>query len=264
MPKPTVSPFNLARDRERAVTDIRRDGYCVLPRLVGAEDCARLRSVSMELATDPEPPLEYEAETGYPGAPASLQSPGGKTLRRLRSIYERHPLYREHARRPDILSIISEILDPPIVLSGAHHNCVMFKDPRYGSETGWHQDMRYWRFARPELITAWLALTDAGADAGCLHFIPGSHRMDFAAERFDAEQFFRPGIQANAALLETAVSAPLRIGDVVLFHSRLLHAAFRNSSPNTRVSLIFTYHSRNNAPVPNTRSAAAPEIPITG
>ncbi|MCR9141269.1 MAG: phytanoyl-CoA dioxygenase family protein [bacterium] len=255
-----TGPFLNQDDRDRAIQSFQRDGYCVLPKLCAADFCDELLGLSLELAIDPAPPVEYEADTGYPGAPASRKSPGGKTLRRLRAIYDRHPLIQQQAGHPAILDIVSEILEPPIAMSRAHHNCVMFKDPRYGSETGWHQDMRYWRFAKPELITAWLALTEAGPDGGCLRFVPGSHRMDFAADRFDSEQFFRPELPENAELLESAEAVPLEVGDVVLFHSRLLHAALRNSADQTRVSLIFTYHCQNNAPVAGTRSDQDPVL----
>ncbi len=247
-------------DVRAKIEAFQRDGFCVLRGLRSGADCARILERAMTLAQDPSPPLEYEAETGYPGAPTSLEAPGGRTLRRIRSIYERDPLFQEQARHPEIVRLVAGLLQTPLALSQAHHNCVMFKDPRYGSETGWHQDMRYWRFERPELVTAWLALTDAGEDAGCLYFVPESHRLDFEAERFDEEQFFRPEHPENARLLERAQAVPLKIGDVVLFHSRLLHAAYRNRSARKRVSLIFTYRSQNNRPLPGTRSAADDDV----
>ena len=62
----------------------RRDGYLVLPAMVGAEARARMRAVVEAQLHDAVPPLEYEAEVGYPGAPDSLDAPGGRTVRRLK------------------------------------------------------------------------------------------------------------------------------------------------------------------------------------
>lgn len=246
---------------EKHIAAFRRDGYLYLPAFRETDE---LLALADRLATEAAPPLEYEAETGYPGAPPSIDAPGGRTLRRLRGIYARHSLFQEHARDPRVLSLLHELLAPELLLSQAHHNCLMFKDPRYGSSTDWHQDMRYWRFARPDLISSWLALNPAGPEGGCLYFVPGSHTLEFRADQFDREQqFFRADTVENQALLAQALPVPLAAGDLVLFHSRLLHAATRNTTTAVRKSLIFTYHSADNAPQPGTRSAATPDVSLS-
>ena len=57
------------------------------------------------------------------------------------------------------------------MLSQCHHNCVMTKHPGC-SATLWHQDIRYWSFDRPELISAWFALDQEEAVNGALRVIP--------------------------------------------------------------------------------------------
>ena len=73
----------------------------------------------------------------------------------------------------------------------AHHNCVMTKQPRFSSDTGWHQDVRYWHFERPELVNVWVALGDETPENGCLRVIPGTHAGTFRPEQFDAAKFLR-------------------------------------------------------------------------
>ncbi len=246
---------------QQQIAAFRRDGYLHLPAFCKTDE---LLALADRLAAQAAPPLEYEAETGYPGAPPSIDAPGGRTLRRLLGVYARHPLFQDHARDPRVLGLLSELLAPELMLSQAHHNCLMFKDPRYGSSTDWHQDIRYWRFARPDLISSWLALNPAGPEGGCLYFVPGSHSMQFRADQFDSEQqFFRTDTAENRALLDQAVPIPLAAGDLVLFHSRLLHAATRNTTGVVRKSLIFTYHGADNAPEPGTRSAATLDVSLS-
>ncbi|MEM8709829.1 MAG: tetratricopeptide repeat protein, partial [Planctomycetota bacterium] len=55
-----------------------------------------LLALADRLAVQAAPPLEYEAETGYPGAPPSVDAPGGRTLRRLLGVYARHTLFQNH------------------------------------------------------------------------------------------------------------------------------------------------------------------------
>ena len=138
----------------------------------------------------------------------------------------------------------------------------MTKFPGYGSETGWHQDIRYWSFDRPELVTTWLALGEESSENGSLTVIPGSHRMDFDRGQFDAALFFRSDVERNVSLMESAQSIELNAGDVIFFHSRLLHSAGQNCTDSVKLSLVFTYHAYSNRPIQGTRSAEHPDIDI--
>jgi phytanoyl-CoA hydroxylase len=69
---------------------------------------------------------------------------------------------------------------------------MMTKNPSYSSITNWHQDIRYWSFERPELVSVWLALGREYFENGCLLVLPGSHAMEFAAEQFDENLFCVP------------------------------------------------------------------------
>ena len=123
----------------------------------------------------------------------------------------------------------------------AHHNCIMTKEPRHSSDTGWHQDIRYWSFERPELVSVWLALTSETTKNGCLRLIPGSHRLNLDRERFDQDLFLRPELPENQALIEKAVWAELEPGDVLFFHARTFHAASRNHTDRAKFSVVFTF-----------------------
>jgi len=56
---------------------------------------------------------------------------------------------------------------------------MIYKPPLHGGATPWHQDQAY---HDPGLIfrsvNFWMPLDDAAVDNGCMHFIPGSHRLD--------------------------------------------------------------------------------------
>src|SRR5690606_8851150 len=132
----------------------------------------------------------------------------------------------------------------------------------FSSDTGWHQDIRYWSFARPELISLWLALGPERQENGCLQLIPGSHRMPFSPQSFDDALFFRSDWEANQPVLESRILAELNPGDALFFHCRTLHAATRNHMPQTKYSVVFTFRSLDNPPAPGSRSALSPELLI--
>jgi phytanoyl-CoA hydroxylase len=221
-----------------------------------------MREVALHHLAEPRLPVEYETDTQYPGAPASIDAPGGRTVRRLLQAVARDAAYREWACSPLLAAHLSQLLGSRVELSQSHHNCIMTKDPAYSSITSWHRDIRYWSFDRPELVSVWLALGEEYVTNGCLLLLPGSHRMDFAPGRLDATQFLRTDVDENRALLRTQIAAELHPGDVLFFHCRLFHAAGHNQTADTKLSVVHTYHAADNRPQPGTRSAALPDIPL--
>jgi phytanoyl-CoA hydroxylase len=247
---------------EHGLAAFRRDGYLVLPGVLDAVQIAAVRDF-VSASLDPlVGPVEYEADVGYPGAPSGRTAVGGNTPRRLLHAYARAQILRDLALHPQVAAVLTELLGGPALLSQCHHNCVMTKHPGYSSATLWHQDIRYWSFDRPELISAWFALGEERVANGALQVIAGTHLMDFERGRLDAELFLRPELAENARLIEQAHSVELNPGDVLLFHCRLFHAAGRNTTAEVKYSPVFTYHRADNHPIPGTRSAAYPSIPL--
>ena len=138
----------------------------------------------------------------------------------------------------------------------------MTKHPGYSSATLWHQDIRYWSFDRPELVSVWLALGEENAGNGALRIIPGSHRLDLDRGRFDRDLFLRTDQADNKALLRAARAVALSPGDALFFHCRALHAAGINRSAEVKLSCVFTYHRADNKPIPGTRSSRYPGLPL--
>ena len=244
------------------VQQFERDGYVVVRELAQREECAAIRSIAERDLAAQTPPVEYEADTKYPGAPASLDAPGGRTVRRLLQVCARGPLIARWATQPAIADRLRQLLGTRVELSQAHHNCVMTKNPSYSSITNWHQDIRYWSFERPELVSVWLALGREYFENGCLLVLPASHRLDFAADQLDEALFLRPDVEANKPLIRTQRRVELAAGDVLFFHCRLFHAAGHNQTADTKFSLVFTYRAADNHPLAGTRSASLPDIPL--
>ena len=239
-----------------------RDGYVIVRALAEESLRRRLLDVTLNDVRRLVEPLEFEADVRYPGAPESRDAAGGRTVRRLKQALSRDYAFVEWVTHPALVARLSQLLGPDYLCPLAHHNCVMTKQPAFSSDTGWHQDIRYWSFARPELVTLWLALGEERPDNGCLRVIPGSHRMSFDRSQFDDAVFFRPDPPDNQALIDRAVSAELRPGDVLFFHCRTLHAATRNYTHETKYSAVFTFRAADNPPRPGTRSAQSPELVI--
>ncbi|MEO8157144.1 MAG: phytanoyl-CoA dioxygenase family protein [Betaproteobacteria bacterium] len=239
-----------------------RDGFVIVRGLVAGALCASMKGLARRDLVAEAPPLEYEAQVRYPGAPESLDAPGGRTVRRILQACARSEIYRDWATSPDLAVRMHQLLGSRLELSQAHHNCIMTKNPAFSSATGWHQDIRYWSFEKPELVSAWLALGPEHEENGCLWLVPGSHRMDFRVDRYDADRFFRADLEENQDVIRAKVAAELDEGDVLFFHARLLHAAGRNRTAQTKFAAVFTYHATDNRPLSGTRSASSPDLSV--
>jgi phytanoyl-CoA hydroxylase len=239
-----------------------RDGY-LLQRAFVEDVVSRLRQISTQHLDQQLAPVEYEVDVKYPGAPTDQEAEGAATVRRLLQSYSRHVAYRDWACHKRVVERLSGLFgSSEICLSQCHHNCVMTKSPGYSSVTQWHQDNRYWSFDEENLISVWFALGDETIQNGCLRVIPGSHQLTLEQGRFDAAQFLRTDLNDNKSLTGSAVPISLSAGDVLFFHSKLLHAAGRNLSNDVKLSLVFTYHLASNHPISDTRSARFPSIPV--
>ena len=57
-----------------------------------------------------------------------------------------------------------------------------------------------------------------------------------------------------------AQTVELEQGDALFFHCRTFHAAGMNLTEEPKLSCVFTYHTGDNRPIPDTRSAQYPSI----
>lgn len=244
------------------IEQLRAKGYVVVPGFVPAAGRAALMAAAMAQLSAHTPPLEFEADLRYPGAPPSRTAAGGETVRRLLDAYSREPDFAACATAPGLREWMEAYFSEEVLMSRAHHNCLMTKHPLYGSMTGWHRDIRFWSFEREDLVSVWLALDEETVENGALWLVPGSHIMKFGADRFDEAKFFRGDHSGNAAILRGAESPHLAPGDAVFFHSNTLHCAGKNLSDVVKFSLVYTYHGRSNAAKPGTRSASKPEVAL--
>ena len=240
-----------------------RDGFLVARGLASNATVHAMTEVVLNALKPLQAPVEYEWEVGYPGAPPARDAVGGNTPRRLLHAYTRDSVFRQWVSNSAMTTILRTLMGTQQVrMSQCHHNCVMTKHPGFSSETSWHQDIRYWSFDAPELVSVWLALGRESAENGALRVIPGSHCLELDRGRLDAKLFLRPELEENQALIAAATVVELEPGDVLFFHCKVFHAAGQNRTDRVKLSPVFTFHSADNQPIPGTRSDQYPSIAV--
>lgn len=223
------------------------NGFLVLRQFAKPSRCDAIYQKAYEHLNQAIEPIESEEEYLRKDANTS-------TVRRLRQVYDREPIFREWMQEPNMRPILEQLLGEPPILLLAHHNSIMTKLPQKSSITSWHQDIRYWHYSNDKLISVWLSLGDEFLENGLLEFIPGSHKMHFEREQYDSHLSFRDDIEENQALLATRTHCTLHKGDVVLFHAKTLHYAHHNSTDKPKISFVYTTRAQSNVPIKGTIS----------
>jgi non-haem Fe2+, alpha-ketoglutarate-dependent halogenase len=144
-------------------------------------------------------------------------------------------------RHPAILDAVEALIGPNILV---YTSTWFIKEPESPAIAAWHQDATYFGLRPYEHVTAWLALTDATAENGCMEFLPGSHRKGQLPHRAGvvAASVNRAGQAVVGAIDDApAVHAPLRAGEFSLHHTLCLHRSQPNRSGERRIGLAISY-----------------------
>ena len=97
-------------------------GYVILRRLASENTVKRMITTTREGLEYSTPPVEYEADLRYPGAPESLVDLGGKTIRRLKQAHSRGIAFTEWMTSPPLVASLKQLLGPELVCPLAHPN----------------------------------------------------------------------------------------------------------------------------------------------
>jgi len=254
---------------EQELAQFHKEGFIILRHFVDTSRCEALLKIAQEHLDKKIEPIETEIGydtrskeyrtkvSDYTSQSRHSQEP---TVRRLRQVYQRDVLFKAWMEDKKIRPILQQILEDDVVITTGHHNSIMTKMPHSSSPTAWHQDRRYWRYSDDNLVSIWLALGDESAANGVLEFIPRSHTMTLSLAQFDEKEYFSQTYKANQKIIATKTSTTLEQGDVVLFHSLLLHRANKNSTDKAKISFVYTVKGSKTKAIEGTRSAMFPEI----
>ena len=145
-------------------------------------------------------------------------------------------------REPTMLDVVEEILGPDLLVWAS---TFFIKEARTDDYVSWHQDLRYWGLDDEDgQVSAWIALSDVTVEAGCMQFLPGSHKGEMVEHRdtYSEANVLTRGQEAIVEVDESAVvHARLKPGKASLHHGKLLHASAPNRSSDRRIGLAIQY-----------------------
>ncbi len=150
------------------------------------------------------------------------------------------PSFDRLIRHPRLIEVVSQLIGPNLLVWGSG---LFIKEPNSKSFVSWHQDLNYWGLNGENEVTAWVALTPATIENGCMRFVPGSHEKSVPhVDSFAENNLLSRGQEISVKVDEaTAVDVVLRAGQASLHHGHLFHASGPNRTPARRVGAAIRY-----------------------
>ena len=197
-----------------------------------------------EIATCLAGVQRLEAELGCPVAEADVK---------WRShAYAHSPWFNDLVRHPRILDAIEDVIGPNILV---WTSTFFIKEPHSPTYAAWHQDGTYFGLQPKEQVCAWVALTDASFEAGCMEQLSfrGEPRQYHHAALGLANSINRAGqtiMEEFDQSNPTAMALPA--GSFSLHHEMAVHRSAPNNASHRRVGIGLNYlptHVRVDGPV---------------
>ncbi|MBO43931.1 MAG: phytanoyl-CoA dioxygenase [Rhodospirillaceae bacterium] len=142
---------------------------------------------------------------------------------------------------PTVLDAVEDVLGPDILCWNSSFFIKNANDPAHVT---WHQDSTYWGLSKPDVCSAWIALTPANEQNGVMKIIPGSHEFG----QLDHEDTFAgDNLLARGQRLvdppneEAAVSLNLDPGEISLHHIMSVHGSKPNETDQRRIGFAIRY-----------------------
>ena len=205
------------------VAAYQRDGYlCPLDILCADEAAAHRAEIErIEAITDlPRPARQYMRMNAHLTMDVSLNA----------------------ARDPRILNAVESILGPNLMLWSCEY---FIKEAQSRQIVSWHQDLTYWGMdGSDHEVTAWLALSPATAESGCMKFVAGSHTESLVphVDTFAQDNILSRGQEIAVEVDEDdATIAALQPGQMSLHHGRMFHASGPNTSSDRRIGFVMRF-----------------------
>jgi phytanoyl-CoA hydroxylase len=230
-----------------------QDGYLILRGVFSPVEIAKLYQIAIEDNAVSKHAINVNDRSGKRSKLALWYKPGNDAYGLL-------------TRSVSLINAVDKLLAGKAPVCHFHSK-LMQKEPQVGGAWEWHQDYGYWyknEFLFPDqMMSVMVAITEANAENGCLQVIKGSHHMGRVEHGFAGEQVGAAQRYVDLALKTMdLVYVELQAGDVLFFHSNLLHRSDANLSDRPRWSMISCYNRASNLGYNESSSSSASITPI--
>ena len=155
--------------------------------------------------------------------------------------YAHSPWFNALIRHPRILDVVEDVIGPNILV---WTSTFFIKEPHSPTFAAWHQDSTYFGLYPHEQVCAWVALTDASPEAGCMEQVSsrGAPRQLRHTPLGLANSINRAGQTiAEAFDPSNPVAMALPAGSFSLHHEFAVHRSAPNRAAHRRIGIGLNY-----------------------
>ncbi len=216
-----------------------QDGFVLLRGFVDADTCRAMEERAVELCRRAEAGESIRHSLVDPERnPWSAAAEPEDRVSKIFILHDWDPVFGPFAHDERLTAIVGMLLGPDV---DCFLSQFIFKNPEAIGQP-WHQDALYFPFDPPEQVGVWVAVTDATPTNGPLSVLAGSHREPVhehvADRRPDANLGYTEIVDMDFA---DAQQVLMRAGDVLVFHSNLMHRSTDNVSDGRRAAMVYHY-----------------------
>jgi phytanoyl-CoA hydroxylase len=218
---------------EAQVKEYLERGFVAIENVFTPEEVATYGQALTDLIAQGDPRIVQFEEAGMGKNLSPLEREG--YVRKCNRFVEFEPRLKGMSRHPKLIGIAEKLVGETVRLV---QDIALLKPAKVGREKPWHQDMAYFDVKPFErVIGTWTAIDRATEENGCMHVIPGSHRLGPKAHYHDRDC----QLKDEDVRVEEDVVVPLKPGGVLFFSALLHHGTPPNRSEMRRRAVQLHY-----------------------
>jgi phytanoyl-CoA hydroxylase len=211
-----------------------KNGYLAIEGVVSERETEQLRA-ALDRLTDRAEGLTESTDRFK--LQAFGDSGGGHAVQQIAEPHELAPEWMALCRDQRILDVVESLLGPNILL---YYSMLMMKPARQGFRAPWHQDFAFFVHDRAALVAVQLYLDDSTLENGCIHVVPGSHKLGLLNHFRDGQ--FTEVVEGDTSAFDAQQTAvPVKAGGIAVWHCLTLHSSPPNTSESPRRAIVFEY-----------------------
>ena len=147
------------------------------------------------------------------------------------------PVFNKVCLNEKILDAVESIIGKNILICGT---TLFIKNPNEHGFVSFHQDAKYIGLEPHNWVTAWIAITDANEENGCMRMWSGSHKDNLQnhSEKFDDGNLLTRGQTVENVPIDKTSPVVLRAGQMSLHHPTIVHGSGLNKSNDRRIGFV--------------------------
>ena len=147
------------------------------------------------------------------------------------------PLLDHVCHNTKILDAVESVIGENILVCGT---TLFIKEPNEKGFVSYHQDAKYIGLEPHNWVTAWVAVTDANINNGCMNMWVGSHKDELKhhSENFDEGNLLTRGQTVENVPNDQIKPIELNAGQMSLHHPKTVHGSGLNKSNDRRIGFV--------------------------